>query len=214
MPASPPLQPAQPLWPLTDTTKLLTKIAMSGGLLLQGAQPPPPALALATPLAEADVCVVAPPTPYDAASGQPLDAARSVPADVRCPVCGMFPARFPDWAAQVIFANGDAHFFDSPLSFFLYLDNVARYSAGRSASDIVARYVTDGAGGGWTDAATAYYVHGSAARGPMRAGDLPAFASLQQAEQFAAARGGQVLSFGAVDAALLASLNHSHHDGH
>ena len=161
-----------------------------------------------------DVCVVAPPTPYDAASGQPLDAARSVPADVRCPVCGMFPARFPDWAAQVIFANGDAHFFDSPLSFFLYLDNVARYSAGRSASDIVARYVTDGAGGGWTDAATAYYVHGSAARGPMRAGDLPAFASLQQAEQFAAARGGQVLAFGAVDAALLASLNHSHHDGH
>ncbi len=214
MPASPPPQPAQPLWPLAGAAVLLAALAMGGGLLLQGAQPPPRALALATPLAEADVCVVAPPTPYDAASGQPLDAARSVPADVRCPVCGMFPARFPDWAAQVIFANGDAHFFDSPLSFFLYLDNVARYSAGRSASDIVARYVTDGAGGGWTDAATAYYVHGSAARGPMRAGDLPAFASLQQAEQFAAARGGQVLAFGAVDAVLLASLNHSHHGGH
>ena len=214
MPASPPPQPAQPLWPLAGAAVLLAALAMGGGLLLQGAQPPPPALALATPLAEADVCVVAPPTPYDAASGQPLDAARSVPAGVRCPVCGMFPARFPDWAAQVIFANGDAHFFDSPLSLFLYLGNVARYSPGRSASDIVARYVTDGAGSGWTDAAAAHYVHGSAARGPMRAGDLPAFASAQEAERFATERGGQVLAFGGVDAALLASLSHSQHGGH
>ena len=206
--------PAPRVWPLAGAAVLLGALAVGGGWLLQGAQPPPRALALATSLAEADVCVVAPPTPYDSASGVPLAAARTVPADVRCPVCGMYPARFPDWAAQVIFANGDAHFFDSPLSFFLYLDNVARYSPGRSASDIVARYVTDGAGSGWTDAAAAHYVHGSAARGPMRAGNLPAFASAQQAEQFAAARGGQVLAFGAVDSALLASLNHSHHDGH
>ena len=171
--------------------------------------PRPGALALAAPAA-ADVCVVAPPTPYNAALGLPLQAARTVPADVRCPVCGMFPARFPDWAAQVIFANGDAQFFDSPLSFFLYLNNVPRYSPGRIASDIVARYVTDGAGSGWTDAAAAYYVHGSSARGPMRAGDLPAFASVQEAERFAAARGGRVLVFDAVDAALLASLDMSH----
>ena len=38
---------------------------------------------------EADVCVVAPPTPYNPASGLPLQAARPVPAEVRCPVCGM-----------------------------------------------------------------------------------------------------------------------------
>ena len=206
--------PAPRLWPLAGGAVLLGALAVGGGWLLQGAQPPPRALALATSLAEADVCVVAPPTPYDAASGQPLEAARAVPADVRCPVCGMYPARSPDWAAQVVFANGDAHFFDSPLSLFLYLGNVARYSPGRSASDIVARYVTDGAGSGWTDAATAYYVHGSSARGPMRAGNLPAFASAQEAERFAAARGGRVLAFESVDAALLASLDSSHHGGH
>ncbi|MGE5332247.1 MAG: hypothetical protein ACM3Q3_10845, partial [Nitrospirota bacterium] len=55
----------------------------------------------AAPEIEADVCVVAPPTPYNPASGLPLQAARPVPADVRCPVCGMYPARSPDWAAQV-----------------------------------------------------------------------------------------------------------------
>ena len=203
--------PARRLWPLASAGALLAALAVGGGLLLQGAEPPPRAgaLTLAAPAA-ADVCVVAPPTPYNAALGLPLQAARTVPADVRCPVCGMFPARFPDWAAQVIFANGDAQFFDSPLSFFLYLNNVPRYSPGRTASDIVARYVTDGAGSGWTDAAAAYYVHGSSARGPMRAGDLPAFASVQEAERFAAARGGRVLVFDAVDAALLASLDMSH----
>ena len=138
---------------------------------------------------EPDVCIVAPPTPYDRASGLPLHAARPVPPDVRCPVCGMFPARSPDWAAQVIFDNGDAQFFDSPLSLFMYLQDVERYSPGRSATQIIARYV-----------------HGSTAKGPMRAGNLPAFATREDAQAFAQRRGGSVLPFGAIDAALIAPL--------
>ena len=88
-----------------------------------------------------DVCVVAPPTPYDAASGRPLHAAREVPADARCPVCGMYPARSRAWAAQVIFADGDAFFFDSPLSLLMYLADVDHYTRGRTPDAIVARYV-------------------------------------------------------------------------
>ena len=90
-----------------------------------------------------DVCVVAPPTPFDPASGQRLEAPRAIPTDARCPVCGMYPARSAEWAAQIIFANGDAHFFDSPLSLFQYLADVAKYSQGRTAQELVARYVTD-----------------------------------------------------------------------
>ena len=211
-----PRQPlsARRLLPLAGAAALLGVLTVVGGMLLQGAQSPPRGDALLLAPSIADVCVVAPPTPYDAASGQPLEAARVVPAGVRCPVCGMYPARSPDWAAQVIFANGDVHFFDSPVSLFLYLGNVARYNPWRTASDIVARYVTDGASSGWTDAATAHYVHGSSALGPMRAGNLPAFASAQEAERFAAARGGRVLAFTDVDAALLATLDSSHHAGH
>ncbi|MGE8375731.1 MAG: nitrous oxide reductase accessory protein NosL, partial [Diaphorobacter nitroreducens] len=139
-------------------------------------------------------------------------AARPIPVDARCPVCGMFPARSPDWAAQVIFRNGDAQFFDSPLSLFMYLQDVARYSPGRNARDIMAHYVTDTArpaaagGARWTDALSAYYVHGSSARGPMRAGNLPAFSTREAAQAFAAQRGGTVLAFGAVDAPLIAQL--------
>ncbi|NUN62386.1 MAG: nitrous oxide reductase accessory protein NosL [Burkholderiaceae bacterium] len=160
----------------------------------------------AAPEIEADVCVVAPPTPYNPASGLPLQAARPVPADVRCPVCGMYPARSPDWAAQVIFANGDAQFFDSPLSLFMYLGDVARYSPGRSADEIVAHYVTDVPSRSWVDARSAFYVTGSTAKGPMRAGNLPAFASQDAARQFAAQRGGKVLAYAGVDAALVAQL--------
>lgn len=173
----------------------------------------------ASPAPEADVCIVAPPTPYDPASGLAPTAARAVPVDARCPVCGMFPARSRAWAAQVIFDNGDVQFFDSPLSLFMYVQDVARYSPGRSAEQIVAHYVTDATQAGdmrWIDALGAYYVHGSSARGPMRAGNLPAFATREAAQAFAAQRGGTVLTFGAIDAALVAQLagsgGHSHHN--
>lgn len=153
-----------------------------------------------------DVCVVAPPTPFDPASGQRLEAPRAIPTDARCPVCGMYPARSAEWAAQIIFANGDAHFFDSPLSLFQYLADVAKYSQGRTAQELVARYVTDAETKTWIAAETAMYVDGSSARGPMRAGNLPAFASTEAARRFAERRGGKVLAFGQVDAAVLERL--------
>ncbi|MBD9393204.1 nitrous oxide reductase accessory protein NosL [Acidovorax sp. ACV01] len=166
-----------------------------------------------------DVCVVAPPTPYDPALGQPLAAAREVPADARCPVCGMYPARARAWAAQVIFADGDAYFFDSPLSLMLYLGNVAHYTRGRTAEAIVARYVTDTGTGGWLNAQEAVYVTGSSAMGPMRAGNLPAFADAEAAQRFAQQRGGRSVPFGAIDAPLLRGLaptlraDHRRHSG-
>lgn len=153
-----------------------------------------------------DVCVVAPPMPYDPALGQPLTAAREVPADARCPVCGMYPARARAWAAQVIFADGDAYFFDSPLSLMLYLGNVAHYTRGRTADAIVARYVTDTDTGGWLNAQEAVYVTGSSAMGPMRAGNLPAFADAEAAQEFVQQRGGRAVPFGAIDGALLRRL--------
>lgn len=189
---------------------LLAGLAVVGTLVGAGAwkfRPPGSGAdgAMAQPLPD-DVCVVAPPTPFDPASGQRIDAPRAIPADARCPVCGMYPARAPEWAAQVIFANGDAHFFDSPLSLFQYLTNVGHYSQGRTAQDLVARYVTDSETRSWVAADTALYVEGSSARGPMRAGNLPAFASADAAQRFADRRGGRVIAFGGVDAALLARL--------
>lgn len=213
---SPPSHPAPRRWPqrLAVAAALLLLLALGVQGWQWRAAPPQPAPHAAVVVQEGDVCIVAPPTPYDRASGLPLHAARPVPPGVRCPVCGMYPERAPDWAAQVIFDNGDAQFFDSPLSLFMYLQDVARYSPGRSAAQIVARYVTDVPSRTWVDAAGAWYVHGSSARGPMRAGNLPAFAERAAAERFAAQRGGQVLGLGAIDAALIAPLAGQGGHGH
>lgn len=154
-----------------------------------------------------DICLVAPPQPYNAASGLALLAPRPVPSDARCPVCGMFPARAPQWAAQAIFKNGDTHYFDSPVSLYLYLHAVQRFSPGRNASEVAATFVTDLGTRAWTPAAQAHYVQGSRAMGPMRNGNLPAFASLDAARKFADQQGGQVLRADQITPTLLAPLD-------
>lgn len=163
----------------------------------------------AVELPEAEVCLDAPALPYDPASGLAVTDPRPVPDGARCPVCGMYPGRFAEWAAQAIFNDGYVHFFDSPLSLFTFLDDVERFSPGRTARDIAVCYVTDSAQiatPAWTAAADAFYVHGSNALGPMRSGNLPAFAERVAAQAFVQRRGGVVLSFAQVDADVLRQL--------
>ncbi|TXH91299.1 MAG: hypothetical protein E6Q78_00540 [Rhodoferax sp.] len=159
---------------------------------------------------EDEYCVVAPPTAFDPTWGVGLLEARPIPPDARCPVCGMFPARNREWAAQLVFHNGDTQFFDSPLTLWAYVQDVGRYAPGRQASEIAALWVSDAATGRWTDARRAHYVHGSNALGPMRAGNLPAFAALADAQAFAKARGGAVLAAERIDQALVGRLLRPH----
>lgn len=159
---------------------------------------------------EDEYCVVAPPTPFNPAWGVGPTEPRPIPPDARCPVCGMFPARNPDWAAQVIFRDGATQYFDSPLTLWTYLHDVGRYASGRSASDIVARWVTDGSSRRWIAADTAFYVHGSNALGPMRAGNLPPFATREAAQAFAQRRGGDVLRAEQIRPELIERLMRPH----
>lgn len=164
-----------------------------------------------------DICRVAPPFPFDPASGLAVAAARPIPEHARCPVCGMFPARQPRWATQVIFANGDVQYLDSPLSLFLYLQNVPRYSTGQQASRILAMYATCLETGAWMPAQQAVYVLGSRTLGPMRSDNLPAFASASVAEAFIARQGGTAVGAGDLRRRLPAQLQRlapRTHDGH
>ncbi len=120
--------------------------------------------------------------------------ARPIPADARCPVCGMYPARFPSWAAQIIFKDGAAHFFDSPVDLFMFLDEPARFGADATATDAAAMYVADFRSGTWLDARQAVFVIDSGARGPMRGPDLPAFADIAAAQGFITEHGGRALA--------------------
>lgn len=190
----------------------LAVAGVGGALLWQHETRPAGAFA---PPAE-DVCIVPPPRvsqphPYDPASGLGLLEARPVPPDARCPVCGMYAARFPRWAAQIIFADGATHFFDSPVDLFMFLAEPARFDSARA---VAALHVTDFDSGRWLDARRAVFVLGSKARGQMRGPDLPAFADTTAAEAFAVANGGRTLHFAEIDPAIVGKLrdaNHSHH---
>lgn len=158
-----------------------------------------------------EVCIVAPATPPDPASGLPLLAPRAVPAEARCPVCGMYPARYPRWAAQVIFQDGATHFFDSPVDLFGFMNGVGRHSSPYTMKEAAAQFVTDFDTGDWVAADAAFYVRGSSALGPMRDADLPAFGSRESAEAFARSRGGKVLAHAEVTPEVTRSLSRNLH---
>lgn len=177
----------------------------------------PTSIAFSPP--DEDICIVPPARastahPYDPASGLAMYDARPVPADARCPVCGMYPARFPKWAAQVIFKDGSAHFFDSPVDLFMFLEKPGRFDAIHTAEDAAAMYVADFRSGTWLDARQAAFVIDSGARGPMRGPDLPAFADLAAAQRFVTEHGGRALAFPEVDRRVMNGLRSSTHSGH
>lgn len=150
----------------------------------------------------------APPEPsiHDPVVGLDPIAARPVPAEARCPVCGMYPARYPRWAAQLIFKDGKALFFDSPLELFRFLLDMGHYHDAHGPDDVARAYVSDAGDGRWVSIVEAHFVEGSGLLGPMHNPDLPAFAELEAAEAFVAERGGRLIRIEQVTLDLLNAL--------
>ena len=139
-------------------------------------------------------------------------AAGSLPAlepaaNDRCPVCGMFVAKYPDWTAQVRFQDRETVFFDGVKDLFKYYFRMAHYTPGRSKADVAAIYVTDYYTMGPIEATAAFYVVGSDVYGPM-GHELIAFVGAADAEEFMRDHSGrQILYFAAVTPELIGSLD-------
>lgn len=161
-----------------------------------------------------DLCIDAPAAPFDPTTGLRMLDPRGAPAASRCPVCGMHPARYPRWAAQLIFRDGAAHFFDSPVDLFVFLQRVGRYDRRHTVDDVAVVFAKDFEGGQWIDARQAFFLHGSRLVGPMRDADLPAFASREAAAQRARRDGGEVLSYADITPERIQPLNRSVHHRH
>ena len=125
----------------------------------------------------------------------------------KCPVCGMFVAKYPDWTAQVRFRDRTTAFFDGAKDLFKYYFSIGRYHPGKSTVDIGAVYVTDYYTLEPVAAAMAFFVAGSDVYGPMGR-ELIAFAAAEQAQEFLRDhRGREILRFEAVSPQLLRSLD-------
>ena len=61
----------------------------------------------------------------------------------KCPVCGMFVAKYSDFLAAIAFKDGACVFFDGSKDMFKYYFNFKKYEPARKQSDIEAVYVTD-----------------------------------------------------------------------
>ena len=126
--------------------------------------------------------------------------------DDRCPVCGMFTAEYPDFAARVTFADDASFTFDGPKDMFTFLLSLAKYAPGRSRSGVEQVVVTEYYELIAIDAETAFFVAGSDVRGPMGA-ELVPFATREDAEAFSSDhRGTAVLAFGDIDLDTLRDL--------
>ena len=85
----------------------------------------------------------------------------------KCPVCGMFVAKFSDWLAAVRFKDGSYGYFDGAKDMFKFLHQPKKYAQGRTPEDIESVLVRDYYHLSWIDGRKAWYVLGSDVYGPM-----------------------------------------------
>jgi copper chaperone NosL len=101
----------------------------------------------------------------------------------KCPVCGMFVAKYTDWMSVVVFKDGSRAFFDGPKDMFKYLLDLKRYNPSKKEADIDLIAVTDYYLVSTIDARKAWYVLGSDVFGPMGK-ELVPLAKESEAKEF------------------------------
>lgn len=124
-----------------------------------------------------------------------------------CPVCGMFPARYPDWIATVLYQDGHADHFDGAKDFFKYLLDMSKYAKGRKRDDITGMGVTDYYATQRIDARHALFVSGSDVLSPMGHDLLPHPDHFDAKEFIKDHKGKQLLTFEQVTQAIVLGLD-------
>ena len=125
----------------------------------------------------------------------------------KCPVCGMFVAKYPDWVAEVVFSDGSYAVFDGPKDLFKYYLDLKQYAPGKGHSDIDRLFVTDYYAVSHVDARTAFYVLGSDVYGPMGKELVPFAGEVDAREFLKDHKGGKVLRFNEITPAVLKELD-------
>jgi nitrous oxide reductase accessory protein NosL len=113
----------------------------------------------------------------------------------RCPICGMYPARYPRHKCQILIQGDEKYHFCSTQCLFELLGHPRKYVK----KDVVPLriWVIDFPAGAWISGKTAYYVVGSGKLGPMGY-EAIAFDKKKAASDFARKEGGKVLTFAQV----------------
>ena len=125
----------------------------------------------------------------------------------KCPVCGMFVAKYPDWTAEIIFSDGSVVFFDGVKDMLKYYFNLKKYNPRKAHADIRSIFVMDYYAVEFIDGRKALYVSGSDTYGPMGKELIP-FEKEAQAQEFLKDHKGKaILTFGEIDPAVIKGID-------
>ena len=143
---------------------------------------------------------------YGAAVSEPL---QKVDPSEKCPVCGMFVAKYDQWLTQIINENEPPLVFDGVKDMMAYYFNPELYGgdADLTTAEIWVRnyYTLD-----YMDGRTAFYVVGSDVLGPM-GDELIPFSTLKEAENFKKDhQGNDILSFDEITAPQIMEMKKKH----
>ena len=124
----------------------------------------------------------------------------------KCPVCGMFVTRYPDWMSLVSFRDGSHVYFDGSKDMFRYYFEIKHYAPLKSQAEIVTMLVMDYYALAPINAKEAFYVIGSDVYGPMGK-ELVAFEKESDAKEFMKDHKGKaVLRFPEVTPSMVKNL--------
>ena len=125
----------------------------------------------------------------------------------KCPVCGMFVAKYPDWVAEVVLKDNTRRYFDGPKDLFKFIIHLERYVPGKDRKDIDAVFVNDYYAVRSISGLQAFYVLGSDVFGPMGKELIP-FEKETAAREFLKDHGARkVLRFNEITPAVLKELD-------
>jgi len=144
-------------------------------------------------------------------SASPLWAAEQAPvkpgAGDKCPVCGMFVAKYQDWIAEIVFSDGSVVFFDGVKDMLKYYFNLKKYNPSKTQAGIRSIFVMDYYAVEFIDGRKAFYVSGSDAYGPMGKELIPFEREAQAQEFLKDHKGKAVLRFDRIDAEVIKGLD-------
>jgi nitrous oxide reductase accessory protein NosL len=131
----------------------------------------------------------------------------TVPVGAKCPVCGMFVAKYPDWSATVRLKDGTTYYYDGPKDMFNHYLDTVRYTPEKRQTDITSMTVKEYYSLAIIDARAAYFVSGSDVNGPM-GNELIPLSTEKDANSFKLDhKGKRVLRFNDITRRIIKSLN-------
>jgi nitrous oxide reductase accessory protein NosL len=122
---------------------------------------------------------------------------KEIEANKTCPLCGMYPARYPRFHCRIAFEDGSYEAFDSAVGLLVYV--LFPENTGIKVKRIAGTYFKDYLKETWLEADKAFFVVGSEIMGPMGIEFLPVDSEQAAEELKEQEKGQEIIPFKEID---------------